>query len=58
MQAFKMGTCKKLDTSFKAVDPQVYVVPQLVYRNSGLPFALIVGPKECSPLYALLYQSK
>lgn len=57
IQTLKMGTCIELDTSFKAVDPQVYVVPQLVYRNSGLPLALIVGPKECSHLYALLYRS-
>lgn len=57
MQALKLGNCIELDTSFKAVDPQVYVVPQLIYRNSGLPLALIVGPTECSQLYALFYRS-
>ena len=48
-------SCIELDTSFKPTSPDVYCVPQLIYRNVGIPIALIVGPSESCELYNLLY---
>lgn len=42
---------------FTMVDLQVYVVPQLIYLNSGLPLALLAGQKKYSHLYAHPYWS-
>lgn len=49
--------CIELDTSFKGTKPNVYVVVQLIYRNVGIPIALIVGPKENQYLYSLFYEA-
>ena len=46
-----------LGTSFHALAPDVFCVPQLVYRNTGLPLGIIVGPSESADLYSMFFDS-
>lgn len=52
-----LGCCIELDCSFKAVEDNVFCVPMIIYRNTGIPIGLITGPSECSQLYSMLYNS-
>lgn len=48
-----LGDTVELDASLKIVAPDVYCVPQLIYKNTDFPLGLIVEPTELSSLYSL-----
>ncbi len=47
----------ELDATFTILKPFVFSIPQLIYRNTGFPLALIVGPSESSDFYSLFFES-
>lgn len=53
----QLGSTIELDSSFAVLKPSVYCIPQLIYRNTGFPLALIVGLTESSDLYSLFFES-
>lgn len=34
-----------------------YVIPQLIYRNTGIPIAILVSISEKSLLYSIFFES-
>lgn len=53
----ELGKTIELDCLFKALSPDVYCIPQIIYKNTGFPVGIIVGPKESSDLYSLFFES-
>lgn len=46
-----------LDATFRVLRPFACCIPQLIFRNTGVPLGLLVGPHENSLLYSLFFQS-
>lgn len=51
-----LSTTIELDTSFKVLSPDVFCIPQMIFRNTGIPLALVVGPRESADLYSLFFE--
>lgn len=45
----------ELDRTFEALDPYVLCIPQMIYRNTGIPMAILVSISEKSSLYSLFF---
>ena len=51
MRAFKKGTHRELDASFKGAYPYVYYTPQAIIANTGVACGLVLAPSERFGLY-------
>lgn len=51
------GTSIELDTTFRALNPFVAAIPQIIVNNTGVPLCILVGSTESSALYSLFFES-
>lgn len=52
-----LGTTIELDATFTVLKPSIFCIPQMIFRNTGFPLGLIVGPTESSDFYSLFFHS-
>lgn len=46
----------ELDASFK-LKPYIYIVPQAVVANTGVPLSIFIGSRECTQSYTLVFDN-
>ena len=43
--------------TFDALDPYILCIPQMMYRNTGIPIAILVSQTVKSSLYSLFFEA-
>ena len=56
-QIFDLGKTIELDGTFRVLFPYVACIPQMVFKNTGIPLGILAGPSESSNLYSLFFES-
>lgn len=54
---FNRATTIELDGTFTALAPYVICVPQLIFRNSGIPLGLMISISESASLYSIFFEA-
>ncbi len=54
---FDLSTTIELDATFKALEPYAICIPQLIFRNTGIPLGLMVAPSESTSLYSMFFEA-
>lgn len=54
---FNFITTIEFDATFTALAPYAICIPQLIYRNTGIPLGLMISPSEKTSLYAMFFEA-
>ena len=54
---FEQATTIELDATFRALAPYAICVPHLIFRNTGIPLAILISPSEKTSLYSIFFES-
>ena len=56
-EQFRQMTTIELDGTFSALEPYVICVPQIIFRNTGIPLGIMASSTESCSLYSLFFES-
>lgn len=54
---FEYATTIEFDATFTALAPYTICIPQLIFRNTGIPLGLMISPSEKTSLYAMFFEA-